>query len=83
MIGYRDSDMLVICTRTDPNFSVPFTMHECSEFSERNMPSWEQMKKLAIKVNPGQVVSARTKGFYAVTTIKPERDDEDEAANAD
>ncbi len=80
MTGYRDSDLLVICTRTDPNFNVPFTMYECSEFSDRNQPTWEQMKTLAIKVNPGRVVSARTRGFYAVTSVKPQRDDEDEAA---
>lgn len=84
MTGYRDSDVLVICMRTDPNFTVPFTMYECSEFSDKNKPTWEQMNKLAIEVNPVRV-SARTKGFYAVTKIQPARDDdddEDEAAHA-
>jgi hypothetical protein len=77
MTGYRDSDLLVICTRTEPNFTVPFTMYECSEFMDKNKPSWEQMKNLAIHVNPGRVVSARTKGFYAVTKVKPAREDQE------
>ena len=83
MVGYRDSDLLVICTRAEPNFTVPFTMYECSEFSDKDKPSWEQMKNLAIHVNPGRVVSARTKGFYGVTKVKPVREEgEDEGDTA-
>lgn len=82
MTGYRESDLLVICMNTSPNIVVPFTVFDCSEFSDRHKPTWEQMKKLAINVNPVRV-SARTKGFYAVTKVQPARDeDEDEAARA-
>jgi hypothetical protein len=84
--GYRESDFVVICMRTDPNFTVPFAVCECSEFSDKHKPSFEQMKNLAIHVNPGRVVSARTKGFYAVTKVKAAREDkgedEDETARA-
>ena len=81
--GYRESDLLVICTNASPNFRVPFAVYECSEFSDRHKPSWDQMSKLAIEVNPVRV-SARTRGFQAVTKIEPIRvdDDEDEAAQA-
>jgi|SRR2546423_1090067 hypothetical protein len=81
--GYRESDLLVICMRTDPNFTVPFTVCDCSEFSDKHKPDWEQMKKLAIEVNPVRV-SAKTPGFQAVTTVQPVRvdDDKDEAALA-
>ena len=68
--------------RGDPSFRVPFAVYECSEFSDKHKPSWEQMKNLAIHVNPGRLVSARTKGFYAVTKVKPARDDEDEDEGA-
>jgi len=83
MTGYRDSDLLVICMRTDPSFRVPFTVYECSEFSDRHKPSWDQMSKLAIEVDPVRV-SAKTRGFYSVTEAEPVRadEDEDEAARA-
>lgn len=72
MTGYRESDLLVICTRTDPNFTVPFTMHECSEFSDKFKPTWDQMNKLAIHVNPLRV-SAKMRGFQADTKVQPIR----------
>ena len=83
MTGYRDSDLLVICMRADPSFRVPFTVYECSEFSDRHKPTWDQMSKLAIEVDPVRV-SAKTRGFYSVSKVEPVRvdEDEDEAARA-
>lgn len=81
--GYRESDLLVICTNVSPNLVVPFTVLDCSEFSDKLKPTWDQMTKLAIEVNPVRV-SAKTRGFHAVTKVQPVRvdDDEDEAARA-
>ena len=81
--GYRESDLLVICTNATPNFRVPFPVYECSEFSDRHKPTWDQMSKLAIEVDPLRV-SAKTRGFYTVNKVEPIRvdDDEDEAARA-
>ena len=83
MVGYRDSDRLVLCTNVMPNLSVPFPVHECSEFNDRHKPSLEQMSKLALRVGPTRL-SARTRGFQAVTTLRPVRvkEEEDEAARA-
>ena len=84
MTGYRESDVLAICTNARPNIVVPFTMHECSEFSDKHKPNWEQMEKLAIDIQPVRI-STRTAGFSAdgpVRTIRVagEEADEDEAA---
>jgi len=86
MTGYRESDFVMICTNTTPNFTVPFTMLDCSEFSDRNRPNWDQMEKLVLEVAPTRV-STRTAGFSAVTTVQPIRrvvdepdEDEGEAA---
>lgn len=81
--GYRESDLLVICTNVSPNLVVPFTVLDCSEFSDKFKPTWDQMTKLAIEVNPVRV-SAKTRGFHALTKVQPMRvdDDEDEAARA-
>jgi len=80
MTGYRESDFVVICTNSSPNFRVPFTVMDCSEFSDRHRPDWEQMEKLAIEVAPTRV-STHTAGFSTVTTLQPIRrvaDDGDE-----
>jgi len=85
MTGYRDSDFLVVCTAINPNRYVPFTVMDCTWFTDKHKPTYSEMKKLAIDVDPVRV-SAKTKGFYAVTKIHPARDDdedEDEAARAD
>ena len=75
--GYRDSDLLVICTNANPSFAVPFPVHECSEFNDRHRPTIDQMNRLAIRVNSVRL-SARTRGFQAVTRVQPVRVDENE-----
>jgi hypothetical protein len=80
MTGHRESDLLVICTNTSPNIAVPFTVWDCSEFSDKHRPDWEQMEKLALDVQPARITT-RTPGFSTVTKIQPIRrtnDDEDE-----
>ncbi|MGA7340977.1 MAG: hypothetical protein WBE72_11795 [Terracidiphilus sp.] len=72
MTGYRESDRLVICTNTNPNLVVPFTMLECTGFSDKHRPCLEQMKRLAINIRPVRV-SARTAGFSAAASIHPIR----------
>lgn len=81
MTGHRDSDLLVICTNVHPNLTVPFPVHECSAFNDRNKPTFEQMNRLAIRVN-SVCLSARTRGFQALTRLQPVRvdQDQDEAA---
>jgi hypothetical protein len=80
MTGYRESDLLVICTNTNPNIAVPFPIFDCSEFNDKGRPDWEQMKKLAIDVEPTRI-SSRTRGFSAVTTIQPIRRNDDDDQN--
>ena len=78
--GYRDSDLLVLCTNASPNFTVPFPVCECSAFSDKHRPTFEQMSRLAIGLNQVRL-SARTRGFQTVTKVHPVRvEDEDEAA---
>jgi hypothetical protein len=74
MIGYRESDLVVICTNLSPNLVVPFTVSECSEFSDKFKPTWEQMTKLAIEVDPLRV-SAKTRGFQVAAKVRPIRAD--------
>ncbi len=79
--GYRESDVLVICTNSSPARIVPFPVHECTEFWDRNRPDYEQMSKLAIsmenephrRATPG----FRAAGFKSVPVVVDD-DDEDE-----
>jgi hypothetical protein len=70
MTGYRDSDLLVICTNTSPNIVLPFTVYECSNFSDKHKPDWELMKKLAINIQPLRV-SKKTRGFSVPAATAP------------
>src|SRR5258708_19519531 len=63
MSGYRESDLMVICTNTSPNIAVPFTVFDCSEYNDKYRPDWEQMEKLAIGL--GEKVKRKpTPGFF-------------------
>lgn len=72
MTGYRDSERLAVCTNTSPNMVVPFAMLECTSFSDRNRPDDEQMKKLAIDIQPGRITS-KTAGFAPIESLRPGR----------
>jgi len=80
IVGYRESDMLAICTNTSPNVVLPFTVYECSSYADKHKPDWEQMEKLAIDIQPVRV-STKTRGFCAAGTLGPVKtEDEDEVA---
>jgi|SRR5450631_399930 hypothetical protein len=88
MTGYRESDRLVICNKTSPDFIVPFTMLDCTGYEDKHRPDWRQMEKLAINLQPVRV-SARTAGFSTNVSPLPvtnpegdedEDEDEDEVA---
>jgi hypothetical protein len=60
--------MLVICTDVIPNVALPFKVHECTAYNDKNRPDWEQMEKLAIAVLPAS--SANPLGFRVRTSVK-------------
>jgi hypothetical protein len=70
--GYRESEVMVFCTNTSPNFRVLFPIHECSEYYDRHRPGYEEMKKLAIDIQPVRV-SKKTRGFGVGSVLGPEK----------
>ena len=84
--GYRDSDVVVICTSSTPAWIVPFPVHECTSFWDRNRPSYEQMDKLAIemgdlphrKPTPGFCGA----GFASVPAVNEDEDELEEVARS-
>lgn len=79
--GYRESDQLVICMRNDPSFTIPFVVYECTEFNDKQKPTWEQMTKLAIHVTPR--MSKKTRGFQATAVGESDGESEDEGFEFD
>jgi hypothetical protein len=80
VVGYRESDLLAICTNASPNIVLPFTVYECSSYADKHKPDWKQMTELAIDIQPVRV-SAKTRGFSSVETLRPLKtgtDDEEE-----
>jgi hypothetical protein len=69
--GYRESEMLVVCTSTYPDFVVPFVVRECTAWNDKAKPDWDQMKKLAIHVTPA-IRSGKKVGFGGQKTARVE-----------
>jgi hypothetical protein len=74
--GYRESEMMVVCRATYPDFRVPFIVRECSGYNDKAKPDWKEMKKLAIHVAP-PIRSSKKIGF-GETTVCVDADDEDD-----
>jgi len=51
MTGYRESEMVTVCTNVSPNVVMPFAIYECTGYYDKNRPTWEQMQKLAINLS--------------------------------
>ena len=79
--GYRESDLLVICTNASPARVVPFIVRECTKYEDRNRPDWDQMSNLAINLAP-EVNRRPTPGFcgagFASVPVVVDDEDEDE-----
>ena len=78
MRGFRESEMIVLCTYTfDQPIQVPFKVNQCTMYSDKNRPSCDLMEKLAIEVKASP--SLKPAGFTLVTLPKTEANgDEDE-----
>ena len=81
MTGHCESDVLVICTNVSPNRKVPFVVQGCSEFWDRNRPSYSEMAKLALDFSDGRrkpTPGFRTRGFASVPAAVDGEDSDDE-----
>ncbi|HEV2577672.1 MAG TPA: hypothetical protein VGU25_10715 [Acidobacteriaceae bacterium] len=82
MTGFRESELITICDNVRPNLVVPFNVYECTGYYDKNRPSWDEMKKLAIHVEPHSTlkpVGFKTGvGFTQATSVRVGADDEDE-----
>jgi hypothetical protein len=81
MTGYRESELITVCCRVDPNVVAPFLIYECTGYYDKNRPSWLQMQKLALNLatDPIKPVGFKVgKGMVQQTTIRTPAVDDDE-----
>jgi hypothetical protein len=86
MTGYKESEMITICSNVNPNIVVPFAMYECSGYHDKNRPTWQQMQKLAIHVDtsPMKPVGFKTGiGFQEAVTVRVGAEDDDDSYDDD
>jgi hypothetical protein len=84
MAGYRESELVTICTDVHPNIVLPFIVYECTGYYDKNRPSWKQMEDLAIDVASAPLKPVGFKvgvGFHeaapARTCVDSSTDDEE------
>jgi hypothetical protein len=86
-VGYRESDVLVICTNAHPARLVPFPVRACTDYWDRNRPEYEEMTKLALNFSEGRRKPVRgfsPAGFpasTAATEAAPVEEGEPEVEN--
>ena len=86
-VGYRESEVLVICTNSAPARLVPFPVYECTGYWDRNRPGYDEMNKLALDFSESRrkpVTGFRNSGFAQIPAAVDDNydDEEDEAALA-
>lgn len=78
--GYRESEEKVFCNYVYQQLiPITFKIRECSGYSDKNKPSWEEMEELAIEVRPGPTF--KHVGFRSRSECAQVTADEDEAVN--
>jgi hypothetical protein len=73
MNGYRESELITICTDVHPNIVLPFTIYSCTGYYDKNRPNWKQMEDLAIDVTPAPMKPVGFKvgvGFHENATVR-------------
>lgn len=72
VVGYRETEAIVYCNYIyEQAIPVPFRVRECTSYTDRNRPTWEQMKDLALPIK--QTTTGKSTGFR-VPVVLPEEE---------
>ncbi|HEY4960668.1 MAG TPA: hypothetical protein VFC15_14805 [Candidatus Limnocylindrales bacterium] len=63
MRGFRESEELTYCNSPTDLVLVPFKVRECSNYSDKTRPTWDQMQDLAIEIRATPTL--KPAGFFA------------------
>lgn len=80
--GYRESEVLVICTNSSPARMVPFPVHDCTDYWDRHRPGYDEMNKLALDFGVTRrkpTAGFCGSGFARIPVVIDEEEDEEAA----
>ena len=63
MRGFRESEELTYCNFATDLIMVPFKVRDCSNYSDKSRPTWDQMQDLAIEIRATSTL--KPAGFFA------------------
>ena len=61
--------------------AIPFKVRDCSNYHDKNRPTWEQMRKLAIQID--SATTLKPAGFRIGLDDEDDTDDEEVAATTE
>jgi hypothetical protein len=85
VMGYRESDLLVVCINSNPARVIPFVVCECTEYQDRNRPDFDQMQNLAINFSQNtrrKPTPGFRSGGFGFGPMLVEKDVDEEEADA-
>jgi len=72
MRGFRESEALKYCNFATDQILVPFKVRDCSNYSDKTRPTWDQMQDPAIEIRATPILKAA--GFRAEPESESEGD---------
>ena len=76
--GYAESERIVICTGMYDPIRVPFKVMQCTDYEDRRLPDFDNMKEIAWQIrtkNAGSVA-----GFVTLPEPDPQKQEHQEEA---
>src|ERR1043166_2888135 len=74
--GYTESERIVICTGMYDPIRIPFKVMQCTDYEDRRLPDYSQMKEIAWQIRTKSAGSVA--GFVTVPDMKPAEEAEPE-----
>ena len=76
MQGYAESERIVICTGMYDPIRIPFKVMQCTDYEDRRLPDFENMKEIAWQIRSKSAGSVA--GFVTVPEETDSRDQQNE-----
>jgi len=75
--GYAESERIVICTGMYDPIRIPFKVMQCTDYEDRRLPDYENMKEIAWQIRSKSAGSVA--GFVTVPEETDPQDQQNEA----
>jgi hypothetical protein len=76
--GYAESERIVICTGMYDPIRIPFKVMQCTDYEDRRLPDYENMKEIAWQIRAKDAGSVA--GFVTLPEPDPKKHDQQSEA---